>query len=194
MAKSSIKKPVANKVNTIFPPQQDTISAIVSNKATKGKEKVMFLSDLLLNKKITIDELVEKAKSQKDTIKATLIEAVEYASKANAEIVNEKAFDFAIQSLKEAAPRIKWEGAKIISNTAQLFPKLLNKAVVNLLVNTEHNGSVVRWSAATALSKIISLDTPLNNELIPTVEAIIQREEDNAVKKIYLLALKRTKR
>ena len=194
MAKSSIKKSATNKVNTIFPRQQDTIIAIVDNKATKAKEKVMLLSDLLLNKKVTIDELVEKAKSQKDTIKATLIEAMEYASKTNAEIVNEKAFDFAIQSLKEDAPRIKWEAARVISNTAQLFPKLLNKAVVNLLVNTEHNGSVARWSAATALSKIISLNTPLNNELIPSADAIIQREEDNAVKKIYQQAIKKTKR
>ena len=47
---------------------------------------------------------------------------------------------------------------------------------------------------ATALSKIIHLNLPLNKELIPVAEAIIQREKDNAVKKIYQQALKKIKR
>ncbi|MFN2440645.1 MAG: HEAT repeat domain-containing protein [Chitinophagaceae bacterium] len=189
MAKTTTKK-----VETISSTQEDTIIAIVQNKATKVKEKVVLLSGLLLDKKITIDELVEKAKSQNDVIKATLIEAMEYASKTNPEIINDKAFVFAVQSLKEDAPRVKWEAARVISNTAHLFPRQLSKAVVNLLDNTEHSGTVVRWSAATALSKIILLSTLLNKELIPTAEAIIQREEDNGVKKIYQQVLKKSKK
>ncbi len=194
MAKTTTKKVGAKKVETISSTQEDTIIAIVQNKSIKTKEKVVLLSGLLLDKKITIEELVEKAKSQKDVNKATLIEAMEYASKTNPELINDKAFAFAVQSLKEDAPRVKWEAARVISNTANLFPKQLNKAVVNLLDNTEHSGTVVRWSAATALSKIILLNTPLNKELIPTAAAIIQREEDNAVKKIYQQALKKNKK
>jgi hypothetical protein len=194
MAKTTTKKAAAKNVETVSSTQEDTIIAIVQNKAIKVKEKVVLLNGLLLNKNIAIDELVDKAKSEKDTIKATLIEAMEYASKANPEIINNKAFEFAIQSLKENAPRVKWEAARVISNTAHLFPRQLNKAVINLLTNTEHSGNVVRWSAATALSKIILLNTPLNKELIPAAEAIIEREEDNAVKKIYQQALKKSKK
>jgi hypothetical protein len=77
---------------------------------------------------------------------------MEFASKTNPGIINDKGFEFAIESLKSDAPRVKWESAKVIANTAHLFPKMLNKAVGNLLINTEHSGTVVRWSAAGALS------------------------------------------
>jgi len=176
------------------PYKENSIIDIVANKATKAKEKTVLVSGLLLDHKISIDELVQMAKSQKDTIKATLIEAMEYASKTNPEIINDKAFEFAIQTLKEDVPRIKWEAAKVIRNAAHLHSKLLKKAVVNLLANTEHNGTVVRWSAATALSKIILLNTALNKELIPAAEAIIEWEQDNAIKKIYQQALKRKRK
>jgi hypothetical protein len=194
MAKTQSKKEVSNKGASTSSNQENILIAIVQNKAAKAKEKVMILSDLLLEKKVIIDELVETARSQKDTVKAILIEAMEFASKSNPEIMNEKGFQFSIQSLEDDAPRVKWEAAKVISNSAHLFPKLLNKAVVNLLANTEHSGNVVRWSAATALCKIIHLNMPLNKELIPPAEAIIQREEDTAVKKIYQQALKKIKR
>jgi hypothetical protein len=193
MAKKNLKKQNANKAIFVSMAQNDTLIDIIQNKATKAKEKVVLLSSLLLEEKVTIDDLIETANSQKDTIKATLIEAMEYASKLKPEIINVKAFQFVIQSLKDDAPRVKWEAAKVISNAAGLFPHLLNKAILNLLSNTEHSGNVVRWSAATALSKIILLNTARNKELIPAVEAIIQREEDNAVKKIYLKALKKNK-
>ena len=92
---------------------------------------------------------------------------------------------------QEDAPKIKWEAAKVISNTAHLFPDLLNKAAANLLNNTKHRGNVVRWSAANALSKIILLNTALNKKLILVIEAIVEWEKDNTVKKIYQQALKK---
>jgi len=170
----------------------NTIITIAEDKATKTKQKCLLISSLLLENKVTIDELVQTAKSQKDVIKASLLEAMEYSSKTNPGLINDRAFEFAIQSLTADAPRVKWEAARLISNTVHLFPRLLKKAVVNLLANTEHSGTVVRWSAATALSKIIQLDSPLNKELVPTIETILQWEQDNAIKKIYRHALKKS--
>lgn len=173
---------------------EETIVAIFQNKAIKAKEKSVMVDVLLTDHKVTIDELVETAKLQNDVIKATLIEAMELASKKNPQIINNNAFEFAIQSLKENAPRVKWEAAKMISNTAHLFPWLLKDAIVHLLANTEHSGMVVRWSAATALSKIISISSALSKELIPVAEAIVEWEHDNAIKKIYQQALKKCKK
>ncbi len=104
--------------------KEDSIISIVENKAIKAKEKTVLVSGLLLDHKVTIDELVEMAKSQKDVIKATLIEAMEYAFKNNPEVINDKAFEFTILSLKEDAPRVKWEAAKVISNTAHTMERL----------------------------------------------------------------------
>ena len=187
----TVTKQSATETIATQPP--DSIITIAENKGLKAKEKVVQISSLVLNNKVFIDELVQTAASQKDVVKGTLIEAMEFASKEKPELINEKAFEFVIQSLKEDAPRVKWEAAKVISNTAHLFPKLLKKAITNLLANTEDSGTVVRWSAATALSKIINLNTPLNKELIPAAEAILKWEQDNAIKKIYEKALKKSR-
>ena len=169
----------------------NNIVEILADKATKAKEKVSSISQLLLDDKISVQQLIDTAKTESDTNKATIIESMEYASKTQADIINDKGFEFVIASLKSDAPRIKWESAKVIANTAHLFPKLLKKAVTNLLDNTEYPGNVVRWSAAGALSKIIQCKTAINKDLIPAIEAIEKREADNAIKKIYQQGLKK---
>jgi hypothetical protein len=52
----------------------------------------------------------------------------------------------------------------------------------------------VRWASAFALGEILKLKTKHNKELIPAIEAISNREEDNGVKKKYLDALKKAKK
>jgi hypothetical protein len=93
--------------------------------------------------------------------------------------------------LTAKAPRIKWESAKVIGNTANLFITKLDTPIKNLLVNTEHEGTVVRWSAAFALGEILKLKTKHNKQLLPAIEAICKREEKNSIKKIYLDAMKK---
>ena len=83
--------------------------------------------------------------------------------------------------------------AKLIGNAAHLFPGLLKKAVVPLLNNTENSGTVVRWSAATALAGIIQLNSPLNQELIELTHGILKWDQDKAIRKIYEKALKKAK-
>jgi HEAT repeat protein len=172
----------------------NALTVILQDKTIKAKETTTRISKLLLDGTVTIDALIESAGTVKDVSKATLIEALEYASRTTPEIINQQAFKFVVRSLKDVAPRIKLEAARVIANTANLFPKLLKAAVANLLSNTEHSGNVVRWSAATALSKIILLNTSLNKELIPAAQGIIVWEEDNAVRKIYQQALNKVQK
>ena len=163
---------------------------LVDNKI-KPKEKTEILAGMILERHITIDELVGFAKTAKEPVRATCMEALEHATLQMPSILNEAAFNFAALSLADKAPRVKWEAARVIGNTAKLFPGLLDTAVVNLLANSEHTGTVVRWSAAFALGEIIKLKTDRNVELLPAIEEIIEREEKNSIKKIYLGALKK---
>jgi len=71
----------------------------------------------------------------------------------------------------------------VIGNIAHLYPNKLDRAIGNLLTNSESPGTVVGWAAAIALGEIIKLRTKWNKDLIPAVEAILRREEDNAIKK-----------
>lgn len=167
------------------------IAALLNDKTTKPKEKTETLSKQLLDGTLSADTLTAFAETAKDSPKATCIEALEFASKQNAKVVNRKTFAFVTQALKSKAPRVKWESAKVIGNTAAGFSAELENAITNLLDNTEHEGTVVRWSAAFALGEIVKLKTKHNKDLVPAVEAICKREEKNSIRKIYLDALKK---
>ena len=167
------------------------VAAVLNDKTIKAKAKTAQISQLLLDGAIKADELIPLADIDKKKYKATLIEAMEYASKISPGVVSSKSFQFVIDSLKDELPRVKWESAKVISKTAHLYPEMIQEAVGNLLENTVHDGTVVRWSAAGALSTIIQFKTSINKDLIPAIEAILRSENDNAIKKIYHQGLKK---
>ena len=138
--------------------------------------------------------LLAFAEKAKDAEKATCIEAIEFATKHNPNIADENVFEYVTKTLTENAPRVKWESARVIGNIAYLFPTKLKIAINNLLKNSEYDGTVVRWASAFALGEILKLRTKHNRDLLPTIEAIYDREEDNGVKKKYLEAIKKVKK
>ncbi|WP_309640693.1 HEAT repeat domain-containing protein [Flavobacterium sp.] len=168
-----------------------TIEELLIDKTKKVKEKTETISNWLLDGSMPTDELIAFAEKSKDSEKATCIEAIEYATKINSKIADENVFSFVIKMLTEKAPRIKWESAKVIGNIAHLFPEKLSKAIDNLIINSEYDGTVVRWATAFALGEILKLKTKHNKDLLTTIEAICNREQENGVKKKYLDAIKK---
>lgn len=164
---------------------------ILGDKALSAKAKTELLSSLLLEGKVTVDELITAAVQSKDKEKATCIEAFEFATKQDTSVATEKLLNFVTTTLKEDAPRIKWESAKVIGNIAHVFPAKLGKTVPQLLENSEHHGPVVRWATAFALCEIAKLGTKLNKRLIPAIEATMNRELNNGVRKQYAAILKK---
>ena len=171
-----------------------TIDELIKDKTIKTKEKTETISNWISNHSLAIDELIAFAEKQKDSDKATCIEAIEYATKQHPNIANEKVLTFVTKTLREKAPRIKWESAKVIGNIAHLFPAKLDKSIANLLANTRHDGTVVRWSVAFALGEILKLNTKHSENLLSEIEDIYEREEKNSIKKIYLNAIKKLKK
>lgn len=169
------------------------IETLIKDKAIKPKEKTETISRWLLEDALSIDELVDYAIKSKDPVKATCIEAIEFATKQHPSIANEKVLVFVTNMLAEKAPRVKWESAKVIGNIAGQFAGQLDTCISGLLSNTEHEGTVVRWSAAYALGEILKLRTKHNAELLPAIEAICAREEKKSICKIYLSAIKALK-
>lgn len=167
------------------------IQTILTDKDLKAKPKVEAISKLLLDKKVTISELMKVAKVSKDIEKGTCIESLEFATRMKPDIASSALLEFVTETLADDAPRVKWESAKVIGNIAHLFPTKLDNAIGRLLTNSENTGTVVRWAAAFALGEIVKLNTKHNKVLIPAIEALIKRYEDNAIKKIYQKALKK---
>lgn len=125
-----------------------TIDELLEDKALKLKEKTETISKWILDESLPVDELLAFADKQKDSYKVTCIEAIEFATKLRPEIADESVLTFVTNTLTEKAPRIKWESAKVIGNIVHLFPTKLEKSIENLLVNTSHEGTVVRWCTA----------------------------------------------
>jgi len=168
-----------------------TLTQLFNDKSLKPKEKTEQLKTWLLESSLSVSELINFANSNKDSVKGTCIEALEFATKSDLKFADQKVFDFAVECLAEKAPRIKWESAKIIANVANKFSKKLDDAIPSLLKNTEHEGTVVRWSAALALGEIIKTSYKGKKDLIPVLEKICKKEEKNSIKKIYLAAFKK---
>lgn len=170
------------------------IDEIFQDKSIKLKGKVVILGAELLDDTLSLQVLLEYADRQKAVDKATCIESIEYATKQVPTIANAILWNYLTAALEDNEPRIKWESAKTIGNIAKLFPDQLDKTVANLLKNTGHSGTVVRWATAYALAEIIKLKTDQNDFLIPEVELLGELEEDNGVKKKYLDVLKKIKK
>ena len=165
---------------------------LLKDKALKPKLKTETIAEALLNSSLPISDLLTFAQTAKDPEKATCIEAMEFTSQKNANLITLDGLEFVISSLTAKAPRVKWESAKVIGNIAHLYPNNLDKAIENLLTNAEHTGTVVRWSAAFALGEIIKLKLKKYADLLPSIQNIMEREEKNSIKKIYLTALKKS--
>ncbi len=166
-----------------------TLAELIHDKTKKAKEKVEIISKWLLDGTLQLEELIVFAEQANDSHKGTCIEAVEFATRKNPTIVDENFLEFVTTTLTDTAPRVKWESAKVVGNIAKLFPTKLTKPICNLLINAKHKGTVVRWSAAFALTEILKLNTKHNTKLLPTLNKICENEHANGVKKKYLEAI-----
>ena len=168
-----------------------SLEIILHDKTLKPSEKPGLLSQMLLENPLQMNELVILAAKGKDAEKGTCIEAMEHATLSIPALATAECFSLAVESLASAAPRVKWESARLIANIALLFRQRLPEAVPALLTNSEHPGTVVRWSAATALAAIVKLKTPLNSTLLPALQSLAEKEEKNSIRKIYLDGIKK---
>ncbi len=168
------------------------IKAIISDKSRKPGENIQILSGLLLTGELSMEAHFAFMKQAKPAELGACMEAIEFATQTRPELVTKELFDFITSSLAyPKAPRVKWESAKVVANVCGTFSGDLDTVIVALLKNTINDGTVVRWAAATALSKIMLLKLPYNEYLLPEVEKILAAEEKNSIKKIYLAAIKK---
>lgn len=164
------------------------ITEILQSKV-KLKEKVALLAKKFAENKKFAKECIKCFENGSDSDRGNCMEAVECAVEHNPDIA-EHYLDFATQHLNDKAPRVKWEAGKIIAFSAKRFPNETSKAIPALLENTTDKGTVVRWSAAFALTEIAINNPKTQKELIPKFESIVKKEVSNGVKKFYTKVLK----
>lgn len=169
----------------------NSITEILQSKV-KPKEKVTLLAKRIAENKNATKELFTCFENGSDSDRGNCMEAVEYAVEHDPSIAKYY-LEFAAKNLHDKAPRVKWEAAKIIANTAKRFPNETAGIIPELLENTKDKGTVVRWSAAFALTEIATSNPKTQKELIPKFENLVKKETSNGVKKFYIKALKSLK-
>jgi hypothetical protein len=91
--------------------------------------------------------------------------------------------------INHKANRVKWGVPETIGNLAEKYPKEVEKAIPNLLLNTRDKSTVVRWCGAYALSRIVLHNHDKREELLKKIQGIIAQEDNSGVRNVYLKTL-----
>ncbi len=150
----------------------------------KPKEKTARLAECLKSDPKVMDELLELWKSAKDPVKGTLLSAITLIVSENPGFIGDH-LDFVIAQIGHKAPRVKWESAEIVGHASKVFHDKVMAAIPALIENTHFDGTVVRWSAAFALSEILVNVPPSREELMPKINAILENETNDGVKSLF---------
>jgi hypothetical protein len=165
------------------------VIAEIRNWKGKPKELVAFLTESIEKDQKLFSQLIEILKSGSDVEKGTAADVMKHVSKDKPEIVAPYIDDL-VDYINYKAPRVKWGVPETIGNLAQNYPAEVESAVPKLLVNTEDKSTVVRWCAAFALTEIAKSNPAIRKELGSKIEEIVENEENNGVKNVYLKALR----
>lgn len=167
------------------------VRQILRDKTLRAKQRKEALSAWIQANPSGVDGMISFAREAEDSDKASCVEALEFATRADAALGTKSCFEFAVASLAEVGTRVKWEAAKVVGNIARRHAQRLDLAIARLLDNAKHESTVVRWSAAFALGEILLLETAHNASLVPAAAALCEHEHDNAIRKFYVRALKK---
>jgi HEAT repeat protein len=95
-----------------------------------------------------------------------------------------------IEYIDYKANRVKWGCPESLGNIANKFPNKVEKAIPKLLKNLNDKSTVVRWCAAYALTEIAKYNSKKQKELTAKFQNLINTEQNNGVKNLYVKALK----
>ncbi len=149
-----------------------------------AKKKAKALADALLEGTLTPKALLESAPKLPDAELAIVMESLEGATRKQPALVTDKLFALLIDSLDHGATRVRWEAARTIANVAKLHAERLGPAIDALLVNTTHDGTVVRWATAHALVAILRV-RKTDSHLRARLAEINATEQDAGVRGVY---------
>ena len=171
-----------------------SLTEIFGDKSIKKIQARAMIVEGIIGGELTIEEIEAACHHLKDTKIATVLEAIE-------EISNKKLMNLCVDYLAFAKKYIsskdnscKRESSRIVGNLAAQYPQAVQNCIPTLLGNAADEGTVVRWSSAYALSRIIVLEDYKNTALYETLVSICDTEQDNGVKNQYVKALKKIKR
>ena len=165
------------------------IKELLSDKTKKPIEKRKEIANAILSKAVSIQDLMTLKIEDKKL--ALIFEAIEELSSKAPEMTDKNWLRFAESHLLSQDNNIKRETARIVGNIAHLFPNDLETVIPKLIETTNNQSTVIRWSCAYALGKIITIPKYAKSDLYDKLVAIAEKEQMNGNKNQYLNGLKK---
>jgi hypothetical protein len=165
--------------------------ALLHDKSLKTIEKREIIIKALDDRKISIKELQDLISKTDEKRSAVAFEAMEAVTNPDADIADIEWLRLAEMNILSENNNIKREASRIVGNISSKFPDDLEEAIEKLLINSKDKGTVIRWSSAYALSRIILIPKYANSKLFDTLSEICNSEKENGVKNQYIKALKK---
>jgi hypothetical protein len=158
----------------------------------KPKEKQIRLVEAVIQKRISARKFIKFFESASNVNKGTCADAMKHISAEKPEILAPYV-DILVEYINYNLPRVKWGVPEAIGNIAKKYPDKAAKAIPYLLKNTTDdkiNTTVIKWCAAYALSEIAKHNIKTRKQLLPRFKNIIESEQNNGVKNVYIKAMK----
>ena len=161
----------------------------ILNSSTKHKKKVSLIVTLSKNDPKMVHELIQLLKSGTDMERGTSAEVLKQISKENQKLIV-KYIDVLIKYIDYNVPQVRTGVSETIGNFAEEYPDVAAKATTKLLDNTNDKNKAVRGCVAYALTEIAKNNPSSRKKLVPIFDELIEKEEINEVRNVYIRALK----
>jgi len=165
------------------------IIEVLADKSTKPLEKRNAIADAIFNGIIKIQDLAALGIENKKL--ALVFEAIEELSSKHTDMTDLHWLRFAEKHLQSQDNNIKRETARIVGNIAHLFPNDLETIIPKLIENTNNESTVIRWSCAYALGRIVALPKYAKSKLYDQIIILAEKEQMNGNKNQYINGLKK---
>jgi hypothetical protein len=151
------------------------------------------LVEAVIQKTVSIQDFIKYFESAPKVTKGICADVMEQVSKQDPHILAPY-ISILIPYINYDLPKVKWGIPEAIGNMAKNYPEQVTAAIPDLLKNTTNekiNTTVIKWCAAFALIEIAKYNLRARNQLIPAFNQLIQSEENNGVKNMYIKAMKK---
>lgn len=171
-----------------------TIQQIIDDKAIKRLEKRNAIIEGIVSGSFDFPAVSAACSLLPEKNIALLLEAIEEVSRSKEFSLGEDYLNLAQGYISSCNPSCKREASRIVGNLAAAFPEKLDHAITALLQNADHDGTVIRWASAYALSRIVTIPQYARGPLFEQVSHLCEEETENGVKNQYRKALKKAEK
>lgn len=171
-----------------------TIKQIIDDKAVKRLEKRNVLVQGIINGNFDFSAVSAACSLLPEKKISLILEAIEEVSRSKEFALEEAYLKLSESYILSSDPSCKREASRIVGNLAAAFPENLDHAITALMQNANHDGTVIRWASAYALSRIVIIPQYARGPLFEQISNLCEKEKETGVKNQYSKALKKAQK